>query len=78
MTETVIFKIDKKLKTKAMRKAKEEGVPLSVVLKEATEAYVADQFEVGIVYNPKFIEVVHRASKEPTVRGDLKKLIKKF
>jgi hypothetical protein len=49
MTTQVIFKIDKKLKDLAMKKAQGEGVPFASVLKFATKAYVDGQFNVGII-----------------------------
>jgi len=78
MTEQVIFKINKKLKEQAMKKAKREGIAFSSVLKSATQAYIENQFEIGLVYNPKLIRRILRAQKELTVRGDLRKLIKKY
>ena len=78
MTEQVIFKIDKKLKDRAMKKAKLDGTTYSHVLKEATQAYVEDQFKVGLVYSPKFVRAIRQAEKEPILRGDLEKLLKKF
>ncbi|MDP2642046.1 MAG: hypothetical protein Q8P21_02025 [bacterium] len=78
MTEQVIFKIDKKLKEQAMKKAKREGIAFSSVLKSATQAYIEDQFEVGLVYNPKLIRRILKVGKEPTVRGDLRKLLKRY
>ncbi len=81
MTEQVIFKLDKKLKEQAMKKAKREGTTYSAVLKEATQAYVEDQFEIGIVYSPKLIRDVRQAEKEiragQILRGDLDELVKK-
>ncbi len=81
MTEQVIFKLDKKLKDQAMKKAKQEGTTYSAVLKEATQAYVEDQFEVGLVYSPKLIRDVRQAEKEiragKILRGDLDELVKK-
>ena len=76
--EQVIFKIDKKLKEQAMKKARREGIPYSAVLKTATQAYIKDQFEVGLVYSPKFIQDLQRVDREPTIRGDLRKLIKSY
>ncbi len=39
MTTQVIFKIDKKLKDQAMKKAQSEGLPFGMVLKLATKAF---------------------------------------
>ncbi len=78
MTEQVIFKLDKKTKARAMKKAKEEGTTYSTVLRTATEAYLNDEFEVGFVYGPKLIRDIRRAQKEPIIRGNLRELIKKY
>lgn len=48
MTTQVVFKIDDKLKKKAMKKADQEGLAFSTVLKLATQAYVNGDLEVGI------------------------------
>ncbi len=77
MTEQVIFKIDKTLKSRAMKKAKHEGTTYSAVLKTATQAYLNNEFEVGFVYSSKFIRDVRKALKEPIIRGNLDELIKK-
>lgn len=76
--EQVIFKIDKKLKAKAMRKAKADGTTYSAVLKQATQAYIEDEFEVGLVYKPSFVRRILKADKEPSIEGDLDELIKKY
>lgn len=54
MTTQVIFKIDKKLKEKAMKKAEGQGLPFASVLKLATQAYVAGDLDVGLVAEEKF------------------------
>ena len=51
MTTQVIFKIDKKIKEKAQKKAKSRGMTFSNVLKMATYAYVENTFEPTIVSN---------------------------
>ena len=66
------------LKDKAMKKAKSDGTTYSRVLKEATQAYVEDQFKLGLVYSQQFIRRIRKAESEPTMRGDLRKLIKKY
>jgi antitoxin component of RelBE/YafQ-DinJ toxin-antitoxin module len=53
MTSQVIFKIDKGLKEKAMKKAQTEGVTFSSVLKLATQAYVKGNLDVELVAQPK-------------------------
>ena len=54
MTTQVIFKLDKKLKDKAMRKAQTEGVALSSILKMATKAFVEGELNVGLVREERF------------------------
>lgn len=53
MTTQVIFKIDKKLKDQAMKKAQNAGMPFGVVLKLATEAYVKGNLEVELSSQPR-------------------------
>lgn len=48
MNSQVIFKIDKKLKDKAMARARRAGLPFASVLKFATEAYAEGRFNIGI------------------------------
>lgn len=54
MTTQVIFKIDKKLKDQAMKKAQNAGMPFGVVLKLATQAYVNGTLEVELASQPQF------------------------
>lgn len=54
MITQVIFKIDKGLKDRAMKKAQGEGVPFASVLKLATKAYVEGQLDIGIVSHQPF------------------------
>ena len=53
MTTQVIFKIDKKLKHQALKRAHNEGLAFSYVLKLATQAYVDGILEVQLVSQPK-------------------------
>ena len=53
MTTQVIFKIDKKLKDQAMKKAHGEGIAFSSVLKLATEAYAKGTLDVQLTAHPK-------------------------
>ena len=76
--EQVIFKIDKKVKERAMKKAKADGTTYSAVLKQATQAYIENQFEEGLVYKPSFVRRILKADRGPIIRGDLKELIKKY
>lgn len=54
MTTQVIFKIDKKLKDQAMKKAQGEGVPFASVLKLATKAFVEGKLNIGLVEAEEF------------------------
>jgi antitoxin component of RelBE/YafQ-DinJ toxin-antitoxin module len=45
MTTQVIFRIDKKIKEKAQRKAKNSGLTFSDILQMATYAYIKDDLE---------------------------------
>ena len=54
MTTQVIFMMDKKLKDKAMHKARSFGLPFSSFLNLATRAFVNDQINIGIVDNLLF------------------------
>jgi predicted transcriptional regulator len=47
MTEKVIFNMDTKLKSAAMKKATKQGLSLTTVLTLATQAYVDDALIVG-------------------------------
>jgi antitoxin component of RelBE/YafQ-DinJ toxin-antitoxin module len=47
MNTTVLFNIDKKLKTAAMRKARSQGMTLTAVLNIATQAYVNESLQIS-------------------------------
>ncbi len=68
MTTQVIFKIDKKLKDQAMKKAQDEGLPFGAVLKLATKAFVEGTLGIGLVSNESFNastgKSVHKALKD--------------
>jgi hypothetical protein len=49
MTSQVIFKIDTKIKEKAMKRAKAEGVPFASFLKMATEKYAEGELGIELV-----------------------------
>ena len=53
MTSQVVFRIDKKLKDKAIKKAQNEGLPFAAVLKLATKAYVEGDLDVQLVTQRK-------------------------
>ncbi|MBI5798816.1 MAG: hypothetical protein HZB10_02705 [Candidatus Yonathbacteria bacterium] len=52
MNTQVIFKIDKKLKEKAMKKARAEGIPFSAVLTLATRSFVEGALAIEAVQRP--------------------------
>ena len=52
MTSQVIFKVERKLKAQAMKKARKEGIAFASVLKLATKAYVDGALEVQLVAQP--------------------------
>ncbi|EKD94246.1 MAG: hypothetical protein ACD_26C00151G0003 [uncultured bacterium] len=54
MTTQVIFKIDKKLKDKAMAKAQHEGIAFASILKLATKAFVDGDLSLGLIGSEKF------------------------
>lgn len=54
MTTQVIFKIDKKLKERAMKKAENEGLPFASVLKLATKAYADGELTIGMIPKEAF------------------------
>lgn len=54
MISQVIFKVDKKLKDQALKKAQKEGVAFSAVLKLATKAYVKGELDVTLAKPEKF------------------------
>ena len=75
MTTQVIFKIDKKLKDQAMRKAKDEGIAFSSVLKLATKAFVENQINIGLVgeevFNKKTRRELEKISKDIKLGNNL-------
>ncbi len=60
MNTQIIFKVDTKLKEKAMKKARGEGVPFAYVLKMATQAYVDDSLDIKLVAHPKLNDKTRR------------------
>ena len=47
--DTVIFKIDKKLKEKAQKKCKEMGITFSFFLRESTKALINGTMEAKLI-----------------------------
>ena len=54
MTTQVVFNIDPKIKAKAMKRAKREGVPFASVLKFATKAFAEGRLSVDIAEPESF------------------------
>jgi hypothetical protein len=65
MTTQVTFKIDKKLKDLAMKKAQSEGLPFGALLKLVTKAFVDGSLSIGLV----------REEFKPKVRKEIEKAI---
>ena len=49
MTTRISFNIDEALKNAAMKKARQKGVSLSIVLNQATRTFVANTLDSGIL-----------------------------
>lgn len=56
MTTQIVFNIDSKIKAKAMKRAKSEGVPFASVLKFATKAFADGRLTVDIAEPHRFNE----------------------
>ena len=54
MISQVIINVDSRLKAEAMKKAKKQGLPFSVVLKLAIKAFVEDRLNIGLVGDEQF------------------------
>ncbi len=67
MTTQVIFRIDRKLKDQAMKKAQGEGIAFASVLKLATKAFVAGDLDVALVEKEEF-NVKTRREVEAAIR----------
>lgn len=48
MTTQVLFRVDPRVKEKAVQRARREGVPLGVVLKFATNAYANGELHLAV------------------------------
>jgi antitoxin component of RelBE/YafQ-DinJ toxin-antitoxin module len=54
MTTQIVFTVDPKIKARAMKRAKREGVPFASVLKLATKAFAEGRFSVDIAASERF------------------------
>ena len=79
MISQVIFNVDSALKEKAMKKAKREGIPFSVVLNMAVKEFVADRMHVGLIgdFNAKTSRDIRSAIRDIKKNGH-KNLSPKF
>lgn len=68
MNTQVIFKLDKRLKELAMKKAQHEGLPFGMVLKLATKAFVEGTLHIGLIasepFNSKTSKKITRAIED--------------
>ena len=71
MNSQVIFKVDKKLKAKAIAKARHDGIAFATILKLATKAFVDGHLTLGLVGSEKFNA---RASRE--IKGALNDIVR--
>ena len=69
MTTQVIFKIDKQLKDRAMKKAEREGLPFASVLKFATRAYADGELNIGMIPKEKVFNMKTRRLLRRELRG---------
>ena len=53
MTSQIIFKVEKKIKDKAMKKAQNDGIAFAAVLKLATQAYIEGDLDIKLIAAPQ-------------------------
>lgn len=58
--DTIIFKIDKKLKQAAQKKAKAKGFTLTDLYKSTTQSFIKDEVDFGLVIRPQLKDKVAR------------------
>ena len=71
MTTQVVFQLDKKVKDKAMRRAKREGVPFAAVMKIAAQEYAQERYHIGMLKTERLNEKTQKELKE--IMQDIKK-----
>ena len=66
MTSQVIVNVDTKLKNRAMKRAKSEGIPLSAILKSSLRAFVEGRIEFGLTesLNTKTLRRIEKAEDD--------------
>ncbi len=67
----MIFNVDSKIKERAMRKAQQDGVSFSTILKLATKAYAEGKLRLSISDVPSFNEATRKEIKQAL--DDIKK-----
>lgn len=68
MTTQVIFNLDKKLKEKAQKKAKADGLSFSDILQMSTRAYVQGKFEPQMVQTEEKFNAETRKEIEAAIK----------
>lgn len=65
MTTQIVFNIDPKIKAKAMKRAKSEGVPFALYLRQAAEDFAEGKRSMAIVdeIRPEKLALWERESK---------------
>ena len=65
MTTQIVFNIDSKIKARAMKRAKKEGIPFASVLKLATKAFAEGRFSLDVVeeVRPEKMKLWERESR---------------
>ena len=66
MTTQVVFRIDKKVKARAMKRAKREGIPFAAVMKIAAQEYARERYHIGMLQTERLNE---------KTRGELKEIM---
>lgn len=60
----MIFNVDSKIKERAMKQARRDGVPFSTILKLATKAYAEGKLRLSISDVPSFNEATRKEVKQ--------------
>ncbi|HEY4521027.1 MAG TPA: hypothetical protein VJL57_01370 [Candidatus Paceibacterota bacterium] len=61
MTSQVVFKIDSKIKEKAMKRAKREGLPFASVLRLTVKAFAEGKSNIQVVSEERFNDKTARS-----------------
>ena len=65
MTTQIVFNIDRKIKARAMERAKREGIPFASVLKLAAKAFAEGRLSVDVIdaIDPRRMKMLERHSR---------------